>query len=278
MEQSIRMQTRTQESSLTSSSPKRAELARVTFLGHATTLIQIDGLKILTDPLLRHRTAHLRRTVRIRNSKLFDTPDVVLISHMHLDHLDLPSLRRLPPGVRVLGPEGSGAVLRRAGLLNVVELRVGESHAVGDVVFEATPANHDGGRPPFGPTGQAIGFLVHGSSSVYFAGDTDLFDEMSSLALQLDLALLPVWGWGPSLGEGHLDPNRAATALTRLNPDVAMPIHWGTLCPIGLQWTRPRFLTEPPGEFARAANREAPDVDVRIIKPGNYLDLPISQS
>jgi L-ascorbate metabolism protein UlaG (beta-lactamase superfamily) len=272
------MATTSQISSPSWTEPQHDQLARVTFLGHATTFIEIDGIRILTDPLLRQRTAHLRRTVRIRNSRLFDSPDVVLISHMHLDHLDLPSLRRLPAGVRVFGPEGSGVVLRRAGLINVVELRVGESRSVGDVVIEATPANHDGGRPPFGPTGEAIGFLIHGSSSVYFAGDTDLFDEMSSISPNLDLALIPVWGWGPSLGEGHLDPQRAATALTRLKPGVAMPIHWGTLCPIGLQWTRPRFLTEPPGEFARAANRAAPDVDVRIIKPGNYLDLPAANS
>jgi L-ascorbate metabolism protein UlaG (beta-lactamase superfamily) len=263
----------TQIQSSPSHIPAREKLARVTFLGHATTLIEIDGLKILTDPLLRQRTAHLRRAMRIRNSKLFDTPDVVLISHMHLDHLDLPSLRRLPPGVRVFGPEGSGMVLRRAGLMNVVELRVGERQSVGQVVIEATPANHDGGRPPFGPTGEAIGFLIHGSSSVYFAGDTDLFDEMSSLTPNLDLALLPVWGWGPSLGKGHLDPQRAATALTRIKPDVAIPIHWGTLCPIGLKWTRPRFLTEPPEEFALAASLEAPDVDVRVVNPGGHLDL-----
>jgi L-ascorbate metabolism protein UlaG (beta-lactamase superfamily) len=251
----------------------RREMTRITYLGHATTLIQIDGLKILTDPLLRQRTAHLRRAMRIRNSRLFHSPDIVLISHMHWDHLDLPSLRRLPADVRVFGPLGSGVVLRRAGLTNVVELRVGERHSLGHVVIEATPANHDGGRPPFGPTGEAIGFLIHGSSSVYFAGDTDLFDEMSSLTPHLDVALLPVWGWGPTLGNGHLDPQSAATALTRLEPDVAMPIHWGTLCPIGLKWTRPSFLTQPPGEFVQAAEREAPDVDIHVVKPGGRLDL-----
>lgn len=268
----------TRNESLASSGNDVEQLARVTFLGHATTFIELDGLKILTDPLFRERTVHLRRAKRFRNNAEYQLPDVVLISHMHLDHLDLPSLRRLPAGVRVLGPVGSGSVLGRAGLVNVVELRPGESQAVGGVVFEATPANHDGGRPPFGPNGEAIGFLIHGSTSVYFAGDTDLFDEMSSLSPHLNLALLPIWGWGPSLGKGHLDPERAAMALDRINPDRAMPIHWGTLCPIGLKWTRPRFLTEPPGEFARAAHREAPDVDVHVVEPGGQLDLaqPVS--
>ena len=250
-----------------------SESSRITYLGHATTLIEMDSTRILTDPLLRQRTVHLRRAMRMESNKRFQSPDIVLISHMHFDHLDLPSLRQLPPGVRVFGPAGSEKVLRRAGLMNVVELKIGESQAVGDLVIEATPANHDGGRPPFGPSGEAIGFLVHGSSSIYFAGDTDLFDEMYSLAPELDVALLPVWGWGPSLGEGHLDPDRAAKALRRLNPKLAVPIHWGTLCPIGLKWTRPEFLTRPPLDFVRSANLAAPEVDVRVVKPGGAVDF-----
>jgi L-ascorbate metabolism protein UlaG (beta-lactamase superfamily) len=252
--------------------PRDASM-RVTYLGHATTLIEVDGVRILTDPLLRQRTAHLRRAMRMRRSCNSRVPDIVLISHMHWDHLDLPSLRTLPPGVRVYGPQGSLPVLRRAGLMNVIELQVGESHSIGRIVIEATPANHDGGRPPFGPEGEAIGFLIHGSSSIYFAGDTDLFDEMSTLIPNLDVALLPVWGWGPTLGDGHLDPSRAATALTRLKPSVAVPIHWGTLCPIGLNWTRPEFLTRPPEEFLQAAYRDAPEVDVHIVEPGGRLDI-----
>jgi L-ascorbate metabolism protein UlaG (beta-lactamase superfamily) len=247
--------------------------SRITYLGHATTLIEVDGLRILTDPLLRQRTVHLRRAMRLEGRNRVSSTDIVLISHMHLDHLDLPSLRQLPPGVRVFGPVGSSQVLRRAGLMNIIELKTGESHAVGSIVIEATPANHDGGRPPFGPRGEAIGFLIHGSSSIYFAGDTDLFDEMSTLTADLDVALLPVWGWGPSLGEGHLDPERAANALSRLQPKLAVPIHWGTLCPIGLKWTRPQFLTRPPLEFARAGNEEAPDVNIRVVKPGCSLAI-----
>jgi L-ascorbate metabolism protein UlaG (beta-lactamase superfamily) len=245
----------------------------VTYLGHATTLIEIDGIRVLTDPLLRQRTVHLRRAMRIEGKKRFLDPDVVLISHMHLDHLDLPSLRQLPPEVQVLAPVGSAPVLDRAGLVNVVELRVGESYRFGNVVFEATPANHDGGRPPFGPTGEAIGFLMNGTTSVYFAGDTDLFDEMSNLTSDLDLALIPIWGWGPSLGKGHLDPARAADAIKRLRPRIAVPIHWGTLCPIGMKWTRPSFLTRPPLDFARESRTIAPDVNIRVLNPGGMMKL-----
>src|SRR5262249_14365509 len=111
-----------------------------------------------------------------------------------------------------------------------------------------------------------------GGACVYFAGDTDLFPEMSELG-SVDLALLPVWGWGPFVGAGHLDPERAARALEMIRPRLSVPIHWGTLYPAGLNRLLPRFLTEPPLEFARLARRYAPDVRVEILAPGSDLSL-----
>ena len=127
-------------------------------------------------------------------------------------------------------------------------------------------------RNPFGAPTAALGFVVNGRNRIYFAGDTDLFDGMADFA-PLDVALLPVWGWGPSLGHGHMDPARAARALTMLSPRLAIPIHWGTLYPAGLGWFRPRLLTEPPRRFARHAAELAPDVDVQVLEPGESLDL-----
>ena len=80
---------------------------------------------------------------------------------------------------------------------------------------------------------------------VYFAGDTDLFPGMEEAIGPTDLSLLPVWGWGPTLGEGHLDPRAAAEAARRLRPRVAVPIHWGTFFPMGLKRMRPDRLTGP---------------------------------
>jgi L-ascorbate metabolism protein UlaG (beta-lactamase superfamily) len=252
---------------------QRIESAVVTYLGHATVLIEIDGVRILTDPLLRRRTVLLRRPAINEHRTFIENIDAVVISHMHWDHLDIPSLRMLPPETPVLGPSGSRELLQRAGLFDVTELRPGDSRSIGNVKLTATPAEHDGFRPPFGPHGDCIGFLIDGTKSFYFAGDTDLFPEMDQVSPDLDVALLPVWGWGPTLGSGHLDPKSAATALTRLRPRVAVPIHWGTLCPIGLKWTRPRFLTHPPREFVRKAYDLAPDVHVQIVQPGGRLDL-----
>jgi L-ascorbate metabolism protein UlaG (beta-lactamase superfamily) len=93
---------------------------------------------------------------------------------------------------------------------------------------------------------------------------------MEALA-PLDVALLPVWGWGPSLGRGHLNPRTAAETLRLLRPRVAVPIHWGTYFPIGRGGRR---LADPPHEFARHAAELAPDVEVRVLKPGDGFELP----
>jgi L-ascorbate metabolism protein UlaG (beta-lactamase superfamily) len=149
----------------------------------------------------------------------------------------------------------------------VVELAPGRSHRVGPLLVTATPAVHPiGGR---GVEAQPVGYLVEGSRRAYFAGDTDLFDGMAALGDRgLDLALLPVWGWGPTLGPGHLDPERAARATASLSPRLAVPIHWGTFYPAGLRHLRPRALTEPPLAFAAHARALAPAVAVQIAPPG----------
>jgi L-ascorbate metabolism protein UlaG (beta-lactamase superfamily) len=93
------------------------------------------------------------------------------------------------------------------------------------------------------------------------------------LAKGLDVALLPVWGWGPNLGRGHMDPERAAEALTLLRPRIAIPIHWGTFYPRWLGWLRPHLLTEPPQIFREEAAKRMPEVDIQILAPGSTLDL-----
>jgi len=108
---------------------------------------------------------------------------------------------------------------------------------------------------------------------VYFAGDTDLFPEMANLSDELDVALLPVWGWGPKLGVGHLTPERAAEALTLLWPRVAVPIHWGTLRPLAIGKIASNFLAEPPLAFRKHAAQLAPEVQVEILAPGRSLSL-----
>jgi L-ascorbate metabolism protein UlaG (beta-lactamase superfamily) len=239
----------------------------LTYAGHSTLLIEMSGVRLLTDPVLRRRVAHLNRQVASPDVTCQDV-DAVLISHLHWDHLDIPSLRLLNSDARLIVPPGVGDRLWARGFRRMEELRVGQSTTVGSLQVTATPAEHTGGLYPFGPTSECIGFLIGGSYQVYFAGDTDLFPEMATIEPNLDAALLPVWGWGPRLGTGHMDPQRAAEALTVLRPRVAVPIHWGTFCPIGVAWLRPQFLWRPPRAFERHASALTPEVEVRVLDPG----------
>ena len=251
--------------------PRRAAIQ---YVGHATTLVDVGGVRLLTDPLLRNRVAHLRRAVKVDPGALRGV-DAVLISHLHYDHLDLPSLEKLGRDMPVVAPRGAGALIRRkAGVKNVVELRAGEEIAIGAVTVRATKAAHDTGRMPLGTQAEPLGYVIEGDGrSVYFAGDTDLFDEMADLA-PVDVALLPIWGWGPTMGPGHMDPTRAAQAAALLGAAVAIPIHWGTYYPIhlGMQGP-PAFLKTPPSLFEQAISEHAPETTVRVLAPGEHTAI-----
>jgi L-ascorbate metabolism protein UlaG (beta-lactamase superfamily) len=245
---------------------------RIEFVGHATVVVDMDGVRLLTDPLLRNRVAHLRRAVPVDAKKLRGI-DAVLISHAHYDHLDLPSLEKLGKKLPLVAPRGLGGLLRKRRFESVHEIELGESIAVGPLDVRAVQAEHEASRGPFGASAASLGYVVSGSQTVYFAGDTDLFDGMAELG-PVDVALVPIWGWGTTAGAGHLDPARAAEAVARLQPKVVVPIHWGTYYPIPLGLRNaPDFLETPPGEFEEAAKEAAPDVEVRVLRPGEVLEL-----
>lgn len=245
----------------------------LTFLGHSTVLIEIAGLRILTDPVLIDRRVPLRRVAGPAGPEHFSDVDVVLLSHLHLDHFDVPSLRLLSSRAHVVVPRGAGPLLHRLGFATVSELGVGEAVGSGLVSVTATTAAHGGFRPPAGPRAPALGYLLEaGSTRLYFAGDTDLFEGMAGLG-PVDVAMLPVWGWGPTLGRGHLDPARAAQAVGLLRPRFAIPIHWGTLWLRGLGRVRRDRLTDPPHEFALLAAQTNPATAVLVTPPGSTVSF-----
>lgn len=247
---------------------------RVTWIGHATVLIELDGVRVLTDPVLRNRVAYLRRIGPVGQDQLHDL-DAILISHLHYDHLDIPSLRRLGRSHRLVVPRGAGPMLRRRGFEDIVEVVAGDELALRAVTVRVTHAEHAAGRGPLGTKASPVGFTICGSASVYFAGDTDLFDSMGEIG-PLDVALLPIWGWGASLGPGHLDPRRAAESVALLRARIAVPIHWGTYYPLHLK--PGYFLREPPEEFERAAAELAPETKVQVLALGESLTLPAART
>lgn len=246
---------------------------QMTYVGHATVDIRMDGAHLLTDPVLRNRIVHLKRQVADSGVSGEEVPDAVLLSHQHFDHLDLPSLRRFGKRVRIIGGPGISRLLVRKGFTRVEELPVGHSTTVGAVTVTSVPAEHDGRRRPMAKAGDAVGFIVAGTKQIYFAGDTDLFPGMDRIAPQIDFALIPVWGWGHTLGEGHMDPDRAASAIGLLKPKVAIPIHWGTLFPMFAGRFGRHHLWRPPWRFADQVGLAVPDVEVRVLEPGSSTSL-----
>jgi L-ascorbate metabolism protein UlaG (beta-lactamase superfamily) len=257
----------------------RAGLA-VTWAGHSTVLIELDGTRLLTDPVLHHRVGPLRRVAREVEREHFDRVDAVLLSHLHADHSHLHSLRTVGSATRILAPRGSGRWLARHGFREVQELAAGEETTVGAVRVHATEAAHNSYRWhlgerrlwPIGVSADPIGYVMRGSASCYFAGDTDLFDNLAGLSGSIDLALLPVSGWGAKVGSGHLDPERAATAAALIGPRVVVPIHWGTLA-LALPRRRPPDSERHARQFATLVAARAPGVSVRVLLPGERIEL-----
>jgi len=245
----------------------------VRFLGHATTVLDLGAVRVLTDPFLRGTLGPLQRHGPLPDAASLAGIDVVVISHGHPDHFDRRSLRMLAGRPVVVVPRGLGTWLRGITRGDVVELVAGERLTVGALSITGVPARH--WTAPGAPRALPMGFHLDAGPRVYFAGDTGRFGAMADLAGLVDIALLPVWTWGPHLGPGHLGPRSAAEALVDIAPSAAVPIHWGTLYPRRLHRVWPRPLDEPGDRFAAHARKLAPAVDVRVLRPGAATTIEV---
>jgi L-ascorbate metabolism protein UlaG (beta-lactamase superfamily) len=241
---------------------------RIHYIGHATVLLEIEGVRILTDPFLRDRLGPLERHGPTPDASTIGPVDVVLVSHGHPDHLDRQSLEAVEGNPTVVVPQRLGPTVRRWLGGDVLELRAGQRQDVQGVPIEAVRAKH--WISPGASRAQPLGYLVGGGICVWFAGDTARYPEMIGLRGRVDVALVPVWTWGPHLGPGHLGPDDAADVVAIVGARVAVPIHWGTLYPRRLHrlWTGP--LVQPGGRFAAAAARVAPATEVHVLRPGDW--------
>src|SRR6266545_891198 len=218
---------------------------RVTWWGHSTITVEAAGSRLLTDPVLTNRVGHLRRRRGPRPPAEAGRADAVLVSHLHADHLHLTSLPLVDPAARIVVPKGAAAlVARECGPAigdRCVEVEPGTRVRVGEVTVTAVPARHDDRRGPWSSeVARPVGYRIDGPAlSAWFAGDTDLYDEMAREIGQVDLALVPV--------------------------------HFGTFWPIGLDWVRPeRFL--PPGEVFRDLLADD-QVRVDVLAPGESAEV-----
>ena len=243
----------------------------IEYVGHATTRLVLAGTAILTDPFLRARLGPLERHGPLPADVASRDLDIVLISHGHPDHFDRRSLASLRGSPIVVVPRGLGTSARQVVRGEVIEVDIGDRLTLGSVGIETVPASH--WITPGAPRAQPVGYVVDAGPRVYFAGDTGRFPGMDRIVAGVDVALLPVWTWGPHRGPGHLGPKSAAEVLASAGPTLAIPIHWGTLYPRRLHrvWSGP--LREPGDRFATYAHDVAPAATVRVLHPGEETAL-----
>lgn len=248
---------------------------RITWLGHSSVVLDVDGTRILTDPLLGRHNGILRRRGPVPRRDQWQGADVVLVSHLHHDHAELASLRIVD--APVLTAPANADFLRKKGL-RATGLADGWYDVPGTPVqVRLTRADH-GHRPMPHRPNAANGHLVRvAGRRIWFAGDTALYDEMTVIPQlaggPIDLAVVPVGGWGPRLSGGHLGPETAAEACRLVGAGAALPYHWGTFHFPGAGRT-PRGWMDAPGEaFPGDVAERAPGCRAIVLTPGQTVDL-----
>ncbi|QCX26732.1 MBL fold metallo-hydrolase [Nocardioides jishulii] len=250
----------------------------LTWLGHSTVVVDIDGVRLVTDPLVRRHNGILRRHGDQPAQESWRAADAVLLSHLHHDHAEVASLREFA-GVPVLTAPENAVWVRRKGL-DGRGLGEGEWFPLGAAGVEVrlVRAVH-GARPMPHRPNAANGHLVRGPSGVvWLAGDTELHDEMGDLprlaGRPVDVAVVPVGGWGPRLSPGHMGPEEAAVACRLTGARHAVPVHWNTLHLPGGDRVPAGWLHLAGPRFREAVAREAPRCDAVQLEPGATFHLP----
>jgi L-ascorbate metabolism protein UlaG (beta-lactamase superfamily) len=245
----------------------------LTYVGHATVLLQLDGVGVLTDPLLLGRIGPIRRVVPpVRLSELPQV-DLILLTHAHLDHFSLPSLRRLPRHAELVLPRGTARLVKNLGFAAVHEIEAGGELTFAGLTVRGQQAWHRGRRHPVAPLTPSLGYEVLGPVSLYHAGDTGVVPEPAAFAGRLDVVCLPVSGYGARLPEDHMSPRTAAEAVDRLRPRLAVPIHWGTYRLSGMTRKMHERDIRRPRAFAAAVEALDVGTQVRVLEPGESLEL-----
>lgn len=251
---------------------------RVTWVGHSTVVLELDGGVVVTDPVLGRWVGPLRRRGPAPESDVCAGAQAVLLSHLHHDHANLRSLRSLGDVPVVTAPENA-AFLRRRGIAGAHGLADGWHPLPGTALrVRSVRADHRHRPMPHRPN-TANGHVLAGPSArVWVVGDTSYYPEMAAVPElaegPIDLALVPVSGWGPRLSPGHLGPDAAARACALVRPRVAIPVHWGSLHMPGMSRSPPGWMDRPGPAFVKALARHAPECEAVVLRPGESAELP----
>jgi L-ascorbate metabolism protein UlaG (beta-lactamase superfamily) len=247
----------------------------VTYLGHATLLIETGGETIATDPIFADRVGRFftKRAVplSIRPEEL---PRVagVLISHAHHDHLDYRSLKRVGRDRPLIVPWGLAAPMRWRGHSDVRVARLWKEFPLGPWRVTAVPSRHFGGRLPLVYTSGHVGYVLSGPRCIYFAGDTGLDEPMFreiGRRFDIDLAILPIAGAVfPWFRRNHMNAEDALRAFQALGATQMLPMHYGTF-PASFEPAH-----EPRRRLLELSSRLGLGERVVILPPGGHVELP----
>ena len=255
----------------------------LTWLGHASVVLDIDGVRLVADPLLRRHNGVLRRRGDRPEGQAWFGAHAVLLSHLHHDHAEVGSLKMLGD-VPVLTARENAVWVNRKGLAGR-GLAEGEWVGVGgreDVSVRLVTAIHHSRPMPHRPNA-ANGHLVRGPSGVvWIAGDTDLYPDMASLGelagAPVDVAVVPIGGWGPRLSPGHMGPVEAAEACRLSGARWALPVHWKTLhVPTGEMFPR-GWMDRAGPRFSEALARHAPSCEALEVDVGGSRTVPVTDA
>lgn len=248
------------------------------WLGHASVVLDLAGTRLLTDPLLRPHAGLLRRRPGPPLAEHWADPDVVLISHLHHDHAEIGSLRLLAGRPVVAQPANAHWLVQHdIGGAQGVSLHDWWSVPDSPVRVRPVTAVHQHRPMPHRPNATNGFLVVTDDVRIWFAGDTEPFPAMRDLPElaggPIDLALVPVGGWGPRLSGGHMDPVQAAAACALVGARWSVPVHWGTLHPPVSRRLPPGWMDRAGPAFAAALAREG--LSGTLLEPGERVDLDL---
>ena len=250
---------------------------RITFINHASVLIQIDTMNIITDPIYNRSVGWIAPRMQKAGIPFDHLPPLnqILISHNDYDHLSMQTLRKLrrKQQATILVPFGDAKYARKAGFVKVLEMNLWETFECEQIKITCVPAKHKSNRMPLQRSKQlCCGYIIENNyATIYFAGDTgygEHFKEISS-RFSIHVAILPIGAYKPYnwFKAIHLHPRTAIQAFIDLHAEILIPIHWGTFK------ISDEPLREPPLLLMEEAKRIGISDKVRILENGGTFEL-----